>query len=175
MAALGAAVAGFLGHSNAEKVFKPWWQNLEDFLAYSLVMLAAITIPTAIVHGSPLQCNYCFVNNCDGREFVNLKEGDEIKAGSSIDPGYNYFWVPHYCTEVALDGFIVFFPYILLIMTILIVLVERVFMRIFKGGLKLDVFYNLVVKDALDEEQKKTNKGNVWNRPGLSISRLGSV
>ena len=40
MASLGnALVEKILGHSNAEKAFRPWWDNLEDYLTYGLVML----------------------------------------------------------------------------------------------------------------------------------------
>ena len=40
MASLGnALVSKILGHSEAEKAFRPWWDNLEDFLVYGLVML----------------------------------------------------------------------------------------------------------------------------------------
>jgi hypothetical protein len=45
MATLGAAlVSSVLGHSAAEKAFRPWWDNLEDFLVYGLVMLGKLAI-----------------------------------------------------------------------------------------------------------------------------------
>jgi hypothetical protein len=49
----------------------------------------------------------------------------------------------------AVDEFVLYFPYILLIMALVIVLIERVFIRIFKAGLKLDMFYNLLVKETV--------------------------
>ena len=43
MASLGNALVGkILGHSAAEKAFRPWWDNLEDFLVYGLVMLGKL-------------------------------------------------------------------------------------------------------------------------------------
>ena len=41
MAALvGAKVASFvLNHSEAEKAFRPWWDNFEDQLIYGLILL----------------------------------------------------------------------------------------------------------------------------------------
>ena len=56
----------------------------------------------------------------------------------------------------AVDQFILYFPYILLVMALLMVFTERVFVRIFKSGLKLDMFYNLVVKDTLESEDQAT-------------------
>ena len=46
-----------LGHSEAEKAFRPWWGTLEDFFIYSLVILGVITVPTAIITGTPLDCS----------------------------------------------------------------------------------------------------------------------
>ena len=34
-----ALVSQVLGHSDAEKAFRPWWDNFEDYLVYVLVML----------------------------------------------------------------------------------------------------------------------------------------
>ena len=40
MATLGNALVNkILGHTQAEKAFRPWWDNFEDFLVYGLVML----------------------------------------------------------------------------------------------------------------------------------------
>lgn len=45
MASLGnALVTKILGHSAAEKAFRPWWDNLEDFLCYGLVMLGELHV-----------------------------------------------------------------------------------------------------------------------------------
>ena len=64
MAAIGAALMGrVLGHREAEKAFRPWWDSLEDYLIYSLVMLAVVLVPTAIIIGTPLDCNFCQVSS----------------------------------------------------------------------------------------------------------------
>ncbi len=40
MATLGEAlVSKVLGHTAAEKAFRPWWDDLEDYLIYGLVTL----------------------------------------------------------------------------------------------------------------------------------------
>ena len=40
MATLGTALIGKIsGDSPAEKAFKPWWDNMQNFLVYGLVML----------------------------------------------------------------------------------------------------------------------------------------
>ena len=45
MAALGASlVTEVLGHSAAEKAFRPWWDILEDYLLYGLITLGKLFI-----------------------------------------------------------------------------------------------------------------------------------
>ena len=39
------------------------WDSLEDFLIYGLVMLGLIIVPTAIITGTPLDCNFCQVTH----------------------------------------------------------------------------------------------------------------
>ena len=62
-----------LGDSETEKVFRPWWDTLEDFLLYSLVILGVRTVPTAIITGTPLDCSHCHDNHCQamGKNFIN--------------------------------------------------------------------------------------------------------
>ena len=65
MAAIGTALMSrVLGHSDAQKAFRPWWDTLEDFLLYGLVMLGIIIVPTAMITGTPLDCTYCLQDHC---------------------------------------------------------------------------------------------------------------
>ena len=40
----GALLDKFIGTSEAEKAFQPWWDTVEDFLVYGLIMLGKIQI-----------------------------------------------------------------------------------------------------------------------------------
>ena len=51
-----AAIAGdltksILGHSDADKAFRPWWDNLEDAVLYSFVVMGKefYSIPILII------------------------------------------------------------------------------------------------------------------------------
>ena len=55
MAAIGTALMGALGHSEQEKMFRPWWDSLEDFVIYALIMLGLIVSPTTIFNGIKYQ------------------------------------------------------------------------------------------------------------------------
>ena len=59
MAALGTALMSTLSHTDQEKMFRPWWDNLEDFVIYGLISLGLIVLPTQIFQGTPLFCTIC--------------------------------------------------------------------------------------------------------------------
>ena len=45
----GALLDKFIGTSEAEKAFQPWWDTVEDFLVYGLIMLGKMPIEIAKV------------------------------------------------------------------------------------------------------------------------------
>ena len=50
MAVVGTALLDkFIGTSEAEKAFQPWWDTVEDFLVYGLIMLGKMPIEIAKV------------------------------------------------------------------------------------------------------------------------------
>ena len=54
MAMLGSALmGGLMSHSDAEKMFRPWWDAIEDFVIYGLILLGLIVGPTTIFNGTP--------------------------------------------------------------------------------------------------------------------------
>ena len=59
MAAIGTALMSTLSHTDQEKMFRPWWDNLEDFVIYGLISLGLIVLPTQIFQGTPLFCTIC--------------------------------------------------------------------------------------------------------------------
>jgi len=141
MAAIGSLLMNkVLGHSDAEKAFRPWWDTLEDILIYSLVLLGVITVPTAIITGTPLDCSPCHADHCqvDGEIFFN----------NDTTPGFNLWWVKKFCTmNGSLNPFLLYFPYFLLLIALSLVFIERVFSRAFHAGTKLEKFYSLLVRE----------------------------
>merc|ERR1719412_1104495 len=45
-----------LDRTDAEKVFRPWWDTIEDMLLNTLIGLGFLTLPTAYVTGNPVEC-----------------------------------------------------------------------------------------------------------------------
>ena len=171
MATLGAALASnVLGHSEAEKAFRPWWDNFEDHLIYGLITLGKlrpqvttsdlthslviyftglIVLPTAIINGTPLDCTLCQESICPKNFTSDLP-----------DPKFNAWWVKKFCTlNGTVDSFILYFPFVLLIIALLLILIERGFITIFRAGLELNNFYKLLQsEDLLDENPNKENE-----------------
>ena len=81
-----------------------------------------IVLPTAIINGTPLDCTLCKPGICPSNMTKN-----------NSDPGYNVWWVKKFCTFESVDEFVLYFPYCLLIMAFIIVLIERFFVTIFKA------------------------------------------
>ena len=103
-------------------------------------------MPTSIINGTPLDCTLCTAEICNGTEIP--KEA----------PNHNNWWVKKFCTyNGSVDPFILYFPFILLFMAIVIVLIERAFNSVFRTGLKLDAFYNLLVRESLLEGAKSSS------------------
>ena len=146
MAAIGTALMGeVLGKSASEKAFRPWWNSVGDYLIYGLVMLGIILVPTAIIMGTPLDCNFCQANHCSSVQggFVNEKE----------DPKFNSRWVKKFCTmNGSIETFLLYFPYFLLLIALALVMIERIFLKAFNAGPKLDKFYNLLVREKVLNE-----------------------
>jgi len=139
MAAIGTALIGkVLGHTEAEKAFRPWWDTLEDNLIYVLIMVGLMVAPTAIIMGTPLDCNFCQDDHCSPYN------------NTSPDPKFNAWWVKKYCTmNGSVEPFMLYFPYFLLFIALILWMVERVFLKIFQAGLKLETFYSFLVSENI--------------------------
>ena len=147
MAAIGAALMGkVLGHSEAEKAFRPWWDALEDYLIYGLVMLGVVLVPTAIITGTPLDCTYCVSDFCG----ANATHQFSNEGKPEPEPKFNNWWVKKFCTyNGSVDNFLLYYPYFLLMIALILFALERVFLKVFQAGNKLEKFYSLLVKEKV--------------------------
>ena len=111
--------------------------------------LGLIVAPAAMIEGTPLNCQECFKSNCDffdkpiNASVINLDQDKE----------YAWRWVQKYCSETSIHPFISYFPYVLFLMAFVMIMLEQGFMKIFKAGKKLRIFYNLLVKENQAREQ----------------------
>ena len=92
-------------------------------------------MPTAMFHNTPINCNICIKNtrNCnfmiDSKGFY--KDGfNPVDPEKNIsNPEYNGAWVTKFCTMMEVDNFILYFPYVLLLMPLVMVALEKVFIK----------------------------------------------
>ena len=61
------------------------------------------------------------------------------------DPGFHIYYVKSYCTHSALGKFTQYFPYILLIVALILAGIERFFARLFKSNIQIEGFHSLLL------------------------------
>ena len=143
MAALGGALlSSVLEKSPAEKALTPWWDKIQDYIIYGLIIVgkqiflkqvfievvmilekdfiimlfsASIAIPSTLALGTSLDCTPCTDKLCPGIEFEDGK-----------DIGYSFWWAKKYCTYDSgdVDSVLLFFPLIILMAPAIIYLSE---------------------------------------------------
>ena len=106
-----------------------------------------IVFPTAIINSTPLQCTICTKDICDPSKVAN----------SDPDGNVNIYWLKNYCTfdPEAVDQFLLYFPYVLLIVAILLFLIERAFNTMFNANKELEIFHNLLVEKSILKDDEK--------------------
>ena len=96
-----------------------------------------VVAPTAIINGTPLDCTVCKKDTCgfmkDDADFGRMVNGTwvngSLEQNVPSDPAPNAWWIKKYCTATSVDSFIMYFPFILLLMALVMVLIERGFIR----------------------------------------------
>ena len=146
------------GHSKAERAFRTWWDTVEDYMVYSLVTMGLIVMPTALVVNKPLHCNFYGDKNISRSA---LAEIENSTIDYSKDPKFNLWWVRKACLfNGSVSSFVLYFPYILLIMALILFAIERIFSKAFKAGLKLEKLYKLLIhRNVLEESQDDETDG----------------
>ena len=86
-----------------------------------------IVFPTAMISSTPLYCTICTKGLCE----------DESKTSQEKDPGHHPWWLKQYCTldPKTVDQFLLYFPYVLLIVALTLFVIERAFNSFFKANL----------------------------------------
>merc|ERR1711971_1517646 len=150
MAALGAAVMGkVMGKTEAEEAFRPWWDSLSDYILYGLAMISVVLLPTAMFTAAPLWCNPCLdKEHCGGNE-LGINQ-------SYIEAGWR---VNDYCLMNQVDGVVLHLPYILITATMLLFVIEKVFLAMRKGNIIQNKFFALLV----DYEILRSSEGKAGN------------
>lgn len=107
-------------------------------------MVGVVLVPSAIVTSTPLDCTFCGENTgyC-GMYNTTLTYKED-------DPKFNAWWVKKYCTyNGSVNWLLLYFPYCVLLIALILFAIEKVFQRSFKAGEKLNKFYHLLNKQMI--------------------------
>ena len=112
------------------------------------------------------------LKNCD---FMRYKEdffpvGKTIDNKTILDPGYSIWWAKKYCNKHYVHDFTLYFPYTFIIIPLLMVAVERIYVKFFKTSSKIDMFYHELVApgEDLSLNFNECKKKSCWISPTMS-------
>ena len=101
-------------------------------LSSNLITPGLIVFPTAMISSTPLWCTDCTKGLCEDESKISQHPNDTLIKGP-----HNAWWLKQYCTldPKTVDQFLLYFPYVLLIVAVTLFAIERAFTRFFKANL----------------------------------------
>ena len=137
--------------SKAEKAFKPWWNTLENYILYSVIMIAVMVVQTDVKKGTSMDCTFCqssseknYCRDYNGSTFNNTR----------ADPKFSFKWVRQQCSSPGLD-LVRYYPYIIIVQGIILLVTKRLTSRVFTSREKMKKWFEFV--SAVWED--KTDQG----------------
>ncbi|XP_059090317.1 uncharacterized protein LOC131886098 [Tigriopus californicus] len=146
-----AAIAGELskqikGHSEGAQGFRPWWDTVEDNIMYSFVILGMVTLPMTFFSKTPIECT----------------PHPKLWHNATEIKGLSRFYPKVYCTETMIEPFLLYLPFTLLMVPIMLTAIEKTFVVLYKVEDKMNQFYHLLVKESLaSEDVANLSKDNI--------------
>merc|ERR1719400_219825 len=119
-----------------------------------------------MISTTPLWCTECTKGLCEDDSKIS-----QYPNGTLIKGPHDKWWLKQYCTldPKTVDQFLLYFPYVLLIVALTLFGIERVFNTFFKATKELEAFHSLLVKTSIlesksekdedDEEDEKEKDG----------------
>ena len=86
---------------------------MTNIVSYYINTQGIIVAPTSLVMGTTLDCTFCTKDHCG--QYSNTEE----------DPGLNIYFVRRNCALEELSPIILYFPYFLLIIATVLVMMDR--------------------------------------------------
>merc|ERR1719464_239998 len=108
-----------------------------------------------MISTTPLWCNECTKGLCEDEKISQHPNGTLIKGP------HDKWWLKQYCTldPETVNQFLLYFPYVLLLVAVTLFAIERAFTRFFKATKQLEAFYDLIVKRKIIESKSKKDEG----------------
>merc|ERR1740129_959530 len=108
-----------------------------------------------MISTTPLWCNECTKGLCEDEKISQHPNGTLIKGPQ------DKWWLKQYCTldPETVNQFLLYFPYVLLLVALTLFAIERAFTRFFKATRQLEAFYSLMEKRKIIESKSKKDEG----------------
>ena len=118
-----------------------------------------------MINSTPLDCTICTKEICP-----NSKVNDSLP-----NMNHNAWWIKKFCTYNAVDKFLLYFPLFLLALSLILLLIERVFVKAFGAETEMKSIYGLLANEKLievkDEEKPKISSNNLAKEVFYSVGR----
>ena len=151
MASIESAIFKALNFLPAQSAFRPWWDQIEDWSVYLLLIGGVLLIPTSVPVGMPLDCTYC-------KEKLCYPSWEHTGSGDPpTDPGFHAYFVKKYC-HFNLPIFVLYFPMILLIIAALLVTLDRPFVSFLFKSDNIEAVYKAAIKNFEYDEDVNNHK-----------------
>ena len=94
-----------------------------------LLFLGIVTLPMAMFLSTPLYCEICkkFPNDRENCKFMKSQNNFSAIIEPGSNPGYFGGWVNKYCTMNAVDDVTLYFPYLMMIIPLIMISIEKGF------------------------------------------------
>ena len=135
-----------LSVTEAEAAFHPWWDTLEDYSVYGMLMICVLAIPTA---NTMMSCSSDYDAPQSPQERGETRGQGQGQGGGVPTQS---LYINEYCTRKHLQVFQIFFPYSLLLGPAILLLLKRLFAKT-AHGVKMKKFHQVIVKVTLEEER----------------------
>ena len=94
-----------------------------------LLFSGIVTLPMAMFLSTPLHCEICkkFPSDRENCKFMKPQNNFLAIIDSGSNPGYSGGWVNKYCTMNAVDDVTLYFPYLMMIIPLIMISIEKGF------------------------------------------------
>jgi hypothetical protein len=168
-----------------QKVFKHTFDIIKDYVSYVLIAVGAISLSVRLLTTLSTGDLVCII--------VGVKGADEGTLGPYPSGGslglLNYAQTEPVCIRAVFSHFMEYLPYIILVQSLLLIIVDKITFKIPKVAHKVERFYKNIVEDSLfgkdsdvaeDMTDPKTSTGAISrerqrNEICISLKRSSSI
>lgn len=177
------------------RVLKPWWDVFTEYLCIVMLMIGVFgctlqltqdkisCLPSHLAVSSPdnIDCSHISEHHDNQKNMPSLKNASRELFGKKNDLDiHQYVFINHYCYERAVHWYGKYFPYLVVIHTMIFMVASSFWFKFPGTSSKIELFVTILGKcfdspwttRALSEvsEERGEEKMNIWRRNTMSKS-----